>query len=417
LQLPLFKRNISFRFMRYLLVFLFLFSSIIVSGQDVKLNYSKGSSQLFFDLESKSKLSDRVSLSYSLKNSVFELGYLHSSFSYDKPVVDQSQLLENYQSTIDNLFVAYSNKVTTYKTYSFYVGLEFGYSQFNNYTNLVNNRGLNYSDYSFSEWGALGYYAESNFETSLSDFNIDQLEDYQTNYFSFGPSLECSFKLVDRIEVSIKSVYRKNTTDLIDNVDVYNQRGISAKTNSDDHLDLFVGLKFNFNSNKTFSTFSAEMIDSIVKDVDLQEDVVVQAQAQAVPDNSEAIITQEEYILSYFDLDSLEASSKEYMTQVSQPDITVSQADVVSQNEPEQEFIVEESIVDQSNNEETYFVIVGVFSNMDNLKKMSESKGLNSQDSFLKNDLYYLYILKTNSIDEARQLRTSTDIDCWILKK
>ena len=159
------------------------------------------------------------------------------------------------------------------------------------------------------------------------------------------------------------------------------------------------------------------MIDSIVKDVDLQEDVVVLAQVQAVPDNSEAIISQEEYILSYFDLDSLEASSKEYMTQVSQPDITVSQADIVSQNEPEQEFIIEESIVDQSNNEETYFVIVGVFSNMDNLKKMSESKGLNSQDSFLKNDLYYLYILKTNSIDEARQLRTSTDIDCWILKK
>ena len=115
--------------MRYLFVFLFLSSFTIVSGQDVKLNYSKGSSQLFFDLESKSKLSDRVSLSYSLKNSVLELGYIHSFFSYDNPIIDQSQLFENYQSTIDNLFVSYSNKISSYKTYSFYVGLEFGYSQ------------------------------------------------------------------------------------------------------------------------------------------------------------------------------------------------------------------------------------------------------------------------------------------------
>ena len=415
MQLPLFKRNISFGYMRYLFVFLFLSSFTIVSGQDVKLNYSKGSSQLFFDLESKSKLSDRVSLSYSLKNSVLELGYIHSFFSYDNPIIDQSQLFENYQSTIDNLFVSYSNKISSYKTYSFYVGLEFGYSQFNNYTNLVNNRGLNYSDYSFDEWGDLGYYVESNFETSLSDLNLDQSEDYKTNYFSFGPSLECSFKLVDRIEVSIKSVYRKNTTDFIDNVDVYNQRGISAKTNSDDHLDLFVGLKFNFNSNNKSSTFSAEMIDSIVRVVVLEEEVEIQQQSTL--DKSEAIITQEEYILSYFDLDSLEASSQDYTNQISQPVTSVSEADLLSQSESDEELIIVEPIVEQSDNEETYFVIVGVFSNMDNLKKMSQSKELNAQDSFVKNDLYYLYILKTNSIDEARQLRTSTDIDCWILKK
>ena len=94
--------------MRYLFVFLFLSSFTIVSGQDVKLNYSKGSSQLFFDLESKSKLSDRVSLSYSLKNSVLELGYIHSFFSYDNPIIDQSQLFENYQSTIDNIFISYN---------------------------------------------------------------------------------------------------------------------------------------------------------------------------------------------------------------------------------------------------------------------------------------------------------------------
>ena len=415
MQLPLFKRNISFGYMRYLFVFLFLSSFTIVSGQDVKLNYSKGSSQLFFDLESKSKLSDRVSLSYSLKNSVLELGYIHSFFSYDNPIIDQSQLFENYQSTIDNLFVSYSNKISSYKTYSFYVGLEFGYSQFNNYTNLINNRGLNYSDYSFDEWGDLGYYVESNFETSLSDLNLDQSEDYKTNYFSFGPSLECSFKLVDRIEVSIKSVYRKNTTDFIDNVDVYNQRGISAKTNSDDHLDLFVGLKFNFNSNNKSSTFSAEMIDSIVRVVVLEEEVEIQQQPTL--DKSEAIITQEEYILSYFDLDSLEASSQDYTNQISQPVTSVSEADLLSQSESDEELIIVEPIVEQSDNEETYFVIVGVFSNMDNLKKMSQSKELNAQDSFVKNDLYYLYILKTNSIDEARQLRTSTDIDCWILKK
>ena len=145
------------------------------------------------------------------------------------------------------------------------------------------------------------------------------------------------------------------------------------------------------------------MIDSIVKDVDCKRMWWSKLRPNQYQIILKLLLLKKSYILSYFDLDSLEASSKEYMTQVSQPDITVSQSDIVSQNEPEQEFIIEESIVDQSNNEETYFVIVGVFSNMDNLKKMSESKGLNSQDSFLKNDLYYLYILKTNSIDEARQ--------------
>lgn len=147
----------------------------------------------------------------------------------------------------------------------------------------------------------------------------------------------------------------------------------------------------------------------------LEEEVEIQQQPTL--DKSEAVITQEEYILSYFDLDSLEASSQDYTNQVSQPVTSVSEADLLSQSESDEELIIIEPIVEQSENEETYFVIVGVFSNMDNLKKMSQSKELNAQDSFVKNDLYYLYILKTNSIDEARQLRTSTDIDCWILKK
>ena len=402
--------------MRHLLLFIFLSFSASSFSQEVKLNYSKGSSILFFDLDSKSKLSDRMSLSYNLKNSVFELGYIRSSFSYDQVIVDESQLQQNYKTNTHNLFFSFSNKLGNLDSYSFHLGLEFGYSQFYNYTNLINNRGLVYSDYSFSQWKDLGYYSENNFETSLSDLNIDQLNEYPTAYFSFGPSLECSFKLVEQIEISIKSVYRKNTTDLIDNVNIYNQRAIRAKTNSDDHLDLFLGLRFSINDKASISTFSTEIIDSIVEMDIIEEIEIEEIQPKPLEDKVEIIKTTEDYIYSLFELDSLEASSKEYILSLSQVDSSYSDVDLNVVDNQQQE-IVENEIQVEFENEETYFVIVGVFSNKENLKKMSESYALNLDDSFVKNNLYYLYLLKTNSINEARQLRASTDLDCWILKK
>ena len=90
----------------------------------------------------------------------------------------------------------------------------------------------------------------------MSQLNIDQLEDYNLNYFSFGPTIECSYQLVDNFEIFVKSHYRKNTNDLLDNVNIYNQRDIPSSNETDNQIDLMFGIKFQFNNKQAISNDS-----------------------------------------------------------------------------------------------------------------------------------------------------------------
>ena len=61
-----------------------------------------------------------------------------------------------------------------------------------------------------------------------------------------------------------------------------------------------------------------------------------------------------------------------------------------------------------------YFMIVGVFSEKSNLNTFAKSLNIEPSNYFVENNLHYLYALYTNELSEAKQLRNSLSIDCWI---
>jgi hypothetical protein len=63
---------------------------------------------------------------------------------------------------------------------------------------------------------------------------------------------------------------------------------------------------------------------------------------------------------------------------------------------------------------QSYYVIVGVFSEKENLKTLAASLDIDSSNYFIQNQLHYLYALSTKELSEARQLRDSLSIESWI---
>lgn len=169
-------------------------------GQDFAINFSKGSSILYYDVDSKADLSNRLSISLKSKKSILELGYFGGSYSDQRILLNDYEIYENYISNTNNLFFSYGNEFANFGNFKFYLGLEVGAGQFSNFTNLENKLGLSYLDYNFDEWwlSEVGFYSDNDYETSLSELNIDGLKKYETNFFFLGPSFECAFGLVDR---------------------------------------------------------------------------------------------------------------------------------------------------------------------------------------------------------------------------
>ena len=98
----------------------------------------------------------------------------------------------------------------------------------------------------------------------MSDANIDQLDDYKLNFFNLGPYVEMSYKIVENFEVCAKTIYRKNTSDLLDNISVNNIRNVSSSSKSDNQIDLLLGIKFKINKSKGIDNDSlVSLIDSI----------------------------------------------------------------------------------------------------------------------------------------------------------
>ena len=149
----------------------------------------------------------------------------------------------------------------------FSLGFNFCVSNFEINTNLENNQGLSYSDFSFDDLNSLGYFSENNYESSLSNMNLDGFEEYPTYFFGFGPAIGCSYEIIDNFEISVKTIYRKNMTDLLDNININNTRDITANTQDDNQLDFFLGITFNLSSNKTIDNDSlVDYIYSITED-------------------------------------------------------------------------------------------------------------------------------------------------------
>lgn len=411
---------------KQLLFILFVLGSVTAYAQDVKVNYSKGNSLLFFDLESKSKLSSSIGLSLHNKKYAFELSYINTDFSYGKKISNIDQLPLNYNNQIHTLNLAYDIELGYIEKVKLDFGFNLSISTFEINANLKNSQGLHYSDYSFEELSTLGYFSEDNFESSLSDLNLDQLEEYPTSFFSFGPALSCSYEIVENFEISAKTVYRKNMTDLLDNINVNNTRDITANSQDDNQLDFYLGIKFNLSRNKSIDNDSlVNYIYSIIEEDVVSEDLVINEDLDSTSvKTSELIIEQEddiniitknEYILNLFDVDTM-------LVEEQVVDQIVNDNDENSFAEEAEEEIEDDIISydDSAPNtlteasSQSYYVIVGVFSEKENLKTLAASLDIDSSNYFIQNQLHYLYALSTKELSEARQLRDSLSIESWI---
>ena len=409
-------------FMKNILFSLFFFSVALSQGQDVKLYYSKGSSLLSFDLDSKTeRLSNRLGLSLSKNKYEFQIGYSTFNFSYDGEYTEADDLYKNYYSDIQSAHVSYSHLFTKVNSLKFNLGLELAYSKFSIFTNLASNQGLNYIDFPVDQWRGVGFYSENNYETNLSDLNIDQVEDYNLNYLNFGPSIECVYELVDNFEISLKSIYRTNMTDFLDNVDVNNLRDIYATTATDNQIDVMLGFKFCLNNKKRIDNDSlVSLIDSITNSDSISETAefpqeTIEEQIEYTSDEEVIIKDNQAYILGYFNFDSetVNSTAERSSEELESENIRTTNFSDTTATEKVETNIQSETFDNESDT--AYYLIVGVFSSSANLVSFAQSLNIDSSNTLLRNGLNYLYLLKTNNIEETRQLRDNLSYESWIL--
>ena len=445
--------------MRYYFSFLiFLVFSVAYQtafSQSVILNYAKGKSEANFDLPAQSSLYDVYEIAYKKNKHTFGVNYSMSNFEYDKAITSKEQLLENFSSDINTFGIRYNYWLGNYEKLTFDIGLSLSFSEFSSSANLSNKFGQKYEDYDFEEWEGLGYFSDTDYETDFSKLNPDEIDNYPDSYFSFGPTLTSSYELLKNVSVFVTSTYRKNLTDLLDNTSVNNKRDLSANSSDDNQFDFFVGISFNLTNAKKMDNDSLmNYIESITNDdVDSQqnEDQNEDSKIGNSSSNTE-IISREEYILGYFDteeevvnegaeetigtettnamnsaLDSDSLSREEYI--LSYFDIpsegeTVTNNDELSDNswESEEENNDSQIMEDDTNISEvegetsqSYYLIVGVFSQRSNLNRMADSLQIKRNNFISKNNLYYLYVFETQQESEARQLRDSLEVESWIL--
>jgi len=303
------------------IVFFGLFLAISSSSfaQNISVKYSKGSSILNFDVETRSLLASDIGLVYSKNKNAFEVGFIRQELVSDASINNASDIFLNFESNLESNYLSFYRHIGVIDNFKFNLGLTAGLTNYEIYTNLENNLGQQYQDYDFETWEELGYSSENDFETNLSELNVDGLNDYPLSYFYFGPLLECEVELVENFDLTIKSIYKKNLTDLLDNVNVNNLRDVPATNQTDNQLDLFVGVRFNLSKNRNSVNDSlVEVIDSLNTE-DVIKTPIESADnssvtEQSIPqNNSEKILSREEYILQFFDSSNIEDESSYYL--------------------------------------------------------------------------------------------------------
>lgn len=478
------------------IIFLSFILAISTSSyaQDISVKYSKGSSILNFDVESRALLSSDFGLTYSKNKYAFEVGFARQELLSDAPINEANDIYLDYKSKLESNYLSFYHDIGSIDNFRFSAGLTAGITNFEIYTNLENNSGQNYLDYDFETWGDLGFPIENNYETNLSELNIDELNDYPLSYFYFGPLLECKVELVENFDLTFKSIYKKNLTDLLDNVDVNNLRDVQATNQTDNQMDFLVGVTFNLTkSSKTVSDSLVEVLDSLNVDAtiaseELNTEAVISENTPSL-ESSEKILSREEYILKFFESSNTEFVNEDidvpayenevfekgdfeneypYVTSdfvekvISEEDSftkqkneetysdeefyfeepvdevyeeTVSEEIIEETDYSEETFfenpVIEDSIeenntqeafyddtsIDQEDvvsSEEEYYLIVGVFAIHSNLKSYAETLEIDPENTFMKNNLNYLYIFKTNNLIEARLVRDSLEVENWI---
>lgn len=291
---------------------LFLALSSYSFAQNISIKYSKGSSILNFDVQTRSLLASDIGLIYSKNKNAFEVGFIRQELVSDASINNASDIFLNFESKLESNYLSFYRHIGVIDNFKFNLGITAGLTNYEIYTNLENNLGQQYQDYDFETWEQLGYSSENDFETNLSELNVDGLNDYPLSYFYFGPLLECEVELVENFDLTIKSIYRKNLTDLLDNVNINNLRDVPATNQTDNQLDLFVGVRFNLSKNRN------SVNDSLVKVIDsLNTEDVINSSIETgnnntvieetIPQNdSEKILSREEYILQFFQSSSTE---------------------------------------------------------------------------------------------------------------
>jgi hypothetical protein len=172
------------------IVFFGLFLAISSSSftQNISVKYSKGSSILNFDVETRSLLASDIGLVYSKNKNAFEVGFIRQELVSDASINNASDIFLNFESKLESNYLSFYRHIGVIDNFKFNLGLTAGLTNYEIYTNLENNLGQQYQDYDFETWEELGYSSENDFETNLSELNVDGLNDYPLSYFYFGPS-------------------------------------------------------------------------------------------------------------------------------------------------------------------------------------------------------------------------------------
>lgn len=397
-----------------LLIIILIVISCKSYSQEININYSKGNSLLFFDVNSKSNLSTSFGLSLQNKKNTFGLNYTAFDFYFDETIKSINELPLNFKSNINSFNLSYEYELGYIERIKFCLGINLGVSEFQIHTNLENLQGLNYENYSFEELNSLGYYSEENFETSLSNLNLDNLNEYPSHFFSFGPSISCSYVLIENLDITFKSIFRRNSIDLLDNINSNNIRDIEFNSENDNQIDFFIGFKFNLTGAK--NTAQENYKDSLknkyssdeILEIENEETIKIDKAFQT-EENTE-ITSRNEYILNllFNDIDSGKVDDLV-------DDIFNDEIIVEDENMQGESVVYEDVDNDLSlNKSEKFYVIVGVFSIKNNAEKLAQSLAIDINNLFFENELYYVFALETNELTEARQLRSDLDINSWI---
>ena len=155
-----------------------------------------------------------------------------------------------------------------------------------------------------------------------------------------------------------------------------------------------------------FDTEEEVVDESVDKPVDLDDNAKTADTFDS--DFSSDSLSREEYILNYFDIPSEEDQTS------NQNELADDNWEEENKNNQIVEEDTENAVIENEANQ-SYYLIVGVFSQLSNLNRMADSLQINRSSFFSKNNLYYLYIFKTELENEARQLRDSLEVESWIL--
>ena len=216
-------------------------------------------------------------------------------------------------------------------------------------------------------------------------------------------------------------------SDLLDNINSDNKRNISTNSYSDNQIDVIFGVKFYLSKQQSeqkeeqkdliFSDIESANISSTQNEIGDRE-LTNNDSIKIINKSDNKIVDKKEYILNFFKTEN----------ETNQTD-TLIPNERLEKNEINNDFEFETSIYDQDEilnaeqkiittdqNDTTYFVIIGVFSEISNLFEYAKSNQISNQNYIAKNDLFYLYALKTTKVERAKIFRDKLKIESWILK-